>query len=111
MSTNPRYHNGSFRRRMRAKFKAMELPCHICGAPIHYNEPSNANFPLSFCIDEVKPVSRYREFGYASREEACMDVDNLKPAHWICNAAKSNKTVENRRNLRSNKANTTSRDW
>ena len=94
MSTNPRYKNGNFRRKMRARFKAMDAPCGIChgrlGA-IHYDEPSDSKHPLSFVIDEIKPISRYKEFGYESREAACMDISNLCAAHWVCNAAKSNK--------------------
>ena len=31
MVTNPRYKNGNFRRKMRARFKAMDAPCGICG--------------------------------------------------------------------------------
>ena len=93
---NPRYKNGSLRRKHRARFKAMGLPCHICGGrlgPIHYDEPSNAEHPLSFVIDEIKPVSRYKEFGYNSPEEAAQDWNNLAPAHYICNLNKSNHTM------------------
>jgi len=46
---------------------------------------------LSFVIDEIHPISRWREFGYASREAAAQDWDNLQAAHWCCNAEKSNK--------------------
>lgn len=72
----------------------MAGPCGICHGrlgPIHYDEPSDARHPLSFVIDEIRPVSRWREFGYGSPEEAAQDWDNLQPAHWICNQAKSNK--------------------
>lgn len=97
MSTNPRYHNGNRRRKYRARFKAMQAECGICkgrlGA-IHYDEPSDYKHPLSFVIDEIHPISRYREFGYDSRESACDDFNNLQPAHWCCNQAKGNK-VEN----------------
>lgn len=96
MATNPRYKNGNFRRKMRARFKAMDAPCGICSGrlgPIHYDEPSDYKHPLSFCIDEVAPVSRYAEFGYASREAACMDINNLQASHYCCNAAKSDKVV------------------
>ena len=90
---NPRYANGNARRKTRARMKAAGLPCGICQGrlgPIHYDEPSNAQHPLSFVIDEIRPISRYREFGYASREEAARDPDNLQAAHWICNSKKSN---------------------
>lgn len=87
---NPRYANGSLRRKNRERMRAMELPCHICGRPIHYDEPSDFRHPLSFVIDEVKPVSRWKEFGYGSAREAAEDWDNLAPAHYICNQKKSN---------------------
>lgn len=69
------------------------MPCGICHGrlgPIHYDEPSDAQHPLSFVIDEIRPISRFREFGYASREDAARDPDNVQAAHWICNARKSN---------------------
>lgn len=95
MAINPRYKNGNFRRKMRARFKAMNAECGICRGRlggIHYDEPSDANHPLSFVIDEIKPVSRWREFGYESPEAACMDVNNLTAAHYCCNQAKGNHT-------------------
>lgn len=88
---NPRYKNGNMRRKYRARIRAMGLPCHICGKPIHYDEPSDSNHPWSFVIDEIKPVSRWKEFGYNSPEEVAQDWNNLAPAHWCCNAKKSNK--------------------
>ena len=91
---NPRYANGNQRRKNRARIKAAGGPCGICrGAlgPIHYDEPSDAAHPLSFVVDEIKPVSRWREFGYDSPEAAAADFDNLQPAHWICNARKGAK--------------------
>ena len=94
---NPRYANGSLRRKYRARFKAMGCPCGICGGklgPIHYDEPSDAAHPLSFVIDEIRPVSRWREFGYDSPRAAAEDWNNLQPAHYFCNAQKSN-SLEN----------------
>lgn len=94
--TNPRHANGNFRRKMRARFKARGDPCHICRGrlgPIHYDEPSDAAHPLSFVIDEILPVSRWREFGYDSPAAVARDLENLAPAHWCCNAAKGNKIV------------------
>ena len=54
--TNPRYANGNYRRKCRARFKAMDAPCGICKGrlgPIHYDEPSDSKHPLSFVIDEI----------------------------------------------------------
>ena len=87
---NPRWKGGK-RRKYRARFKAMGLPCHLCGQPIHYDEPSDPQHPLSFVIDEIIPISRYKEGGYDSPEGAALDWDNLAPAHYICNQKKSNR--------------------
>lgn len=91
---NPRYKNGNLRRKHRARFKAMEAPCGICGGrlgPIHYDEPSNYEHPLSFVIDEIHPISRWKEYGYASPAAAAQDWSNLQAAHWCCNASKGSK--------------------
>ena len=96
MASNPRYQNGNLRRKHRARFKAMAAPCGICGGrlgPIHYDEPSDARHPLSFVIDEIRPISRYREFGYDSRAAAARDWNNLQAAHYCCNAAKGSRTT------------------
>jgi hypothetical protein len=80
----------------------MQAPCGICGGkygPIHYDEPSDPQHPLSFVIDEIKPVSRFREFGYESAKAAAMDWNNLQAAHYCCNQAKSNH-VENETTVR-----------
>lgn len=74
--------------------RAAGLPCGICGGrlgPIRYDEPSDAMHPLSFVIDEIRPISRWRECGYDSPEAAAKDPGNLQAAHWICNARKSNR--------------------
>lgn len=92
---NPRYKNGTLRRKHRARFKSMAAPCAICGGrlgPIHYDEPSDAQHPLSFVIDEIRPVSKWEQFGYGSPQAAAQDWNNLQPAHYCCNAAKGNKT-------------------
>lgn len=94
--SNPRYSNGNLRRKYRARFKAMDAPCGICRGrfgPIHYDEPSDYKHPLSFVIDEIKPISKYKEFGYVSKEAAARDWNNLQAAHFCCNAAKSDKTA------------------
>lgn len=92
--SNPRQSNGALRRKYRARFRAMAAPCGICrGAlgPIRYDQPSDPQHPLSFVIDEVRPVSRWREFGYESPRAAAEDWNNLQAAHYCCNAAKGNK--------------------
>ena len=96
MSTNPRYSNGNYRRKCRARFKAMDAPCGICHGklgPIHYDEPSDSAHPLSFVIDEIKPVSKWKQFGYDSPEAACHDWNNLQAAHYCCNQAKGAKMI------------------
>lgn len=100
MATNPRYRNGNLRRKHRARFRAMDAPCGICKGklgPIHYDEPSDSKHPLSFVIDEIKPISRWREFGYDSPEAACRDWGNLQAAHYCCNQAKGAKVPEDKK--------------
>ena len=94
MSNNPRHSNHTLRRKYRARFKAMGAPCGIChGAlgEIHYDEPSDHLHPLSFVIDEIRPVSRWREFGYDSPRQAAEDWSNLQAAHYCCNQKKGNR--------------------
>lgn len=91
---NPRTANGNLRRKHRERFRAMAAPCGICGGalgPIRYDQPSDAKHPLSFVIDEIKPVSKYKIYGYDSREAAAQDWNNLQAAHYACNAAKSDR--------------------
>lgn len=90
--SNPRSQNGALRRKNRARLKAMGLPCHICGKPIHYDEPSDSKHPYSYVVDELIPVSRWQEFGYKSPRAVAEDFSNLAPAHYICNQRKSNHT-------------------
>ena len=94
MGNNPRHQNGNLRRKHRERFRAMAAPCGICGGrlgPIRYDQPSDAAHPLSFVIDEIKPISKYKLFGYESPAAAAQDFDNLQAAHFCCNAAKSDK--------------------
>ena len=91
---NPRHANRHRRQKYRARLKAMGCECGICNGrlgPIHYDEPSDAQHPLSFVIDEIIPVSRWKEYGYPSPRAVAEDFDNLQAAHYICNAAKGNK--------------------
>lgn len=92
-SSNPRYHNGHKRRKLRARLRSLGAPCAICGKPIHYDEPSDSQHPWSFVVDEINPVSRWMEFGYSSASEAALDWNNLQACHYICNQMKSNRTM------------------
>ena len=112
---NPRSANGNLRRKHRARLKAIGGECGICRGrlgPIHYDEPSDSDHPLSFVIDEIKPVSRWREFGYSSRAAAAQDWNNLQPAHYCCNAMKSNRTLQELdRAKEKRKSNMTDGEW
>lgn len=91
-NSNPR--SSQFRKRMQARFMAMDAPCGICKGrlgPIHYDEPRDTAHPLSFVIDEIIPVSRWKDFGYPSREAVALDINNLQAAHRVCNASKGAK--------------------
>ena len=88
MSNNPRWKSGK-RKKYQARFKAMQLPCSICGQPIDYSLPYM--HPLAFCIDEKIPVSKWKQAGYNSAADAADDWNNLAPAHRRCNAMKGNK--------------------
>lgn len=93
-ANNPRYANGNLRRRYRARFRAMDAPCGICrGAlgPVQYDARPGPEHPLGFVIDEIVPVSKWREAGFASPRAAAEDWNNVQAAHWICNARKGNK--------------------
>jgi hypothetical protein len=92
----------------------MGSPCGICHGrlgEIHYDEPSDAKHPLSFCIDEIIPVSRYAEFGYPSREAACLDINNLQAAHYCCNQAKSNHVPGDKKVIRIQAKSVLDGDW
>ena len=91
---DPRQKAGHLRRQAARRYAATDAACGIChGArgPIRYDQPRNHMFPLSLAIDEIRPVSRWREFGYESREACACDPGNWQPAHWICNAQASDK--------------------
>ena len=110
---NIRGHNGNRRRKYRARFRAMGAQCGICGGrlgEIHYDEPSDAKHPLSFVIDEIKPVSRWREFGYESAEACVDDWSNLQAAHYLCNLRKGNK-LKNEKIINTQKVFISDGDW
>lgn len=76
-----RYSNGNARRKIRAYWKAQQLPCAICGRAIDYELP--AHHPWAFEVDEIIPFSL--------GGDPC-SIDNTQPAHRWCNEQKSNKT-------------------
>ena len=91
MSGNPRKANGAKRRAIRARWKAIGDPCHLCWKPIDYSLGMIADgrtgrrrpHPMSFVVDEIVPVSRGGD---------PTDFANTQPAHWICNARKGDGT-------------------
>ena len=110
----PRWANGSLRRKYRARFKAMDAPCGICSGRlgrIHYEEPSDSAHPLSFVIDEIVPVSRWREFNFESARQAAETFSNLQAAHFVCNQKKGNKTPEEMRRGKKILVNISDGEW
>lgn len=79
---NPRYANGSARRKLRAWLKVQGRPCHICGQAIDYSLP--AGDPLSFEVDEIVPVSKGGD---------PLDRSNVAAAHRICNQRRGNRDI------------------
>ena len=97
---NPRQYNGRARVRAAQRYAAMDAPCALCGGargPIRYDQPRNHMFPLSLVIDEIHPVARWQEFGYASAKQCACDPRNWQPAHWICNAEAGDKARKKKR--------------
>ena len=91
---NPRFANGHSRRKLALSVRARGDECGICHGlrgPIHYDEPSDHKHPLSFVLDEIHPVSLWRQYGYESATAAALDPDNVQAAHWCCNAEKGAK--------------------
>lgn len=103
---NPRRSNGSLRTKLRKQMAAKGLPCALCGQAIDYSLP--AGDPMSFELDEIIPVSRYQEGGYATPEQCALDSNNHQPAHRICNQKKGNRMVSS---LAQSTPIITSRDW
>ena len=88
MSNNPRYSNGSARRKVRARLKAEGRGCWICRA---FGRPDTINYelphghPLAFEVDELIPVSK---------GGSPLEYDNLAAAHRRCNQWRGNKSVQ-----------------
>lgn len=47
---------------------------------------------MAFVIDEIIPVSRWREGGYSSPEACALDLSNQRPCHNLCNARRGDGT-------------------
>ena len=96
MSNNERYANGNARRKLRTRLKSEGRGCWICrafGRPDHIDYDLPARHPLSFEVDELTPVSRYREAGYPSKQACALDYNNVDATHRACNEWRGNKTV------------------
>lgn len=97
MTSNPRVSNGSARRKLVARLRSEHRDCWICRA---FNRPSTIDYslhylhPAAFTVDELKPISRWREYGYSSPQAAALDYSNIEAAHRYCNSWRGNKTVE-----------------
>ena len=92
---NPRYKNGAARRKVRERLKHEGRGCWICkvfGRPDRIDYDLPPGHPMSFVVDELKPVSRWREFGYRSAQECALDYSNLGATHRFCNEWKGNKS-------------------
>lgn len=109
-ASNPRRANGTARTKLRRWLRAKGEPCALCGEPIDYTLPPGD--PYSFEVDEIIPVSRWREGGYPSAEACALDRDNVQAAHRICNQRKGN-AIKVRRVVGTAGADRTptSRDW
>jgi len=70
-------------RKLVARQRSLGLPCWICGKAIRYDLPGG--HPLSYEYDHFHPVSRWSEFGYASKRACIHDPANGRSAHRICN--------------------------
>ena len=76
---NPRTANGHRRRQLKARVRAMGLPCALCGQPIDYARPYDARDPLCWVLDEILPVSKGGD---------PLDFSNVQPLHNRCNQVK-----------------------
>ena len=85
---NPRNRNGAARRKLQARLREEERGCWICrafGRPDRIDYDLPPGHPMSFEVDELKPVSRWREFGYASAQQCALDYNNVDATHKCCN--------------------------
>ena len=84
-------HRGAFEKNKK-KIYATQTCCGICGKPVDFTK--KYPHPLSPCIDHIIPIARG---GHPS------DINNLQLAHWTCNRQKSDKLIESRGTVDSNK--------
>lgn len=95
---NPRKANGNARRKIRDRWRAIGAPCALCGQPIDYSlgmvtDPVTGKrrpHPMSYVVDEIVPVSQ---------GGSPFDMENTRPAHWICNAKRGDGTKQKARTL------------
>ena len=90
MPTNQRTANGHRRRQLKARVKAMGLPCALCGQPIDYSRPYNARDPFCWVLDEILPVSKGGD---------PLDFRNVQPLHNRCNQIKGAKLLTSARSV------------
>lgn len=79
---NPRQRNGHRRRQNRARVKAANTCCYICGRPIDYTLKSPD--PWSYVLDETIPIARGGTLTY----------NNSGAAHRWCNQIKGVHSLE-----------------
>lgn len=93
---NPRHANGNARRKLVRRVKAEQRGCWICRA---FGRPDAIDYelpplhPMAFELDELVPVSRYREAGYASKQACALDYNNVDATHRSCNGWRGNRSV------------------
>ena len=97
---NPRRASSSRRNKARGVVFARGLPCAICGRPIDYSIPYRVRVGDRWVypddapeLDEIIPVSRWREGPWSSPEECALDPENHQAVHRGCNRAKSNRYI------------------
>lgn len=106
---NPRRANGARRDALRKRVASWGLPCWLCNRPIDYSlttwvDPKDGRIkrhPMSFELDEVVPVSRGGD---------PLDINNVRPAHRICNQKRGNK-MKPKPPVDAAKQTPTSRNW
>ena len=79
---NQRRQNGNARDKLRARVRAEQRPCHLCGHRIDY--AAHYLSPTAYVLDELVPVSR---------GGSPFDYSNVDAAHRCCNQWRGNKPV------------------